>query len=42
MAFVTYTEPLEADADPANPDVEVGFFAVPWSSQAPTGRIAGP
>ena len=36
-----YTEALEADADPANLDVEVEFFAVPWSSEAPTETPRG-
>ncbi len=39
-----YTEALEADADPANVNeqgVEVEFFAVPWSSEAPTETPRG-
>ncbi len=39
--WTRYTEALEADADPANLDEEVEFFAVPWSSEAPTETPRG-
>ena len=42
--WTRYTEALEAAADPATPDeedVEVEFFAVPWSSDAPTETPRG-
>ena len=39
--WTRYTETIEADADPANPDMEVEFFAVPWSSEAPTETPRG-
>ena len=39
--WTRYTEALEADADPASEDEEVEFFAVPWSSEAPTETPRG-
>ena len=42
--WTRYTEALEAAADPATPDeedVEVEFFAVPWSAEAPTETPRG-
>ena len=42
--WTRYTEALEADANPADQDVEdveVEFFAVPWSSEAPTETPRG-
>ncbi len=39
--WTRYTEALEADADPATDDEEVEFFAIPWSSEAPTETPRG-
>ena len=39
--WTRYTEALEADTDPAIDDEEVEFFAIPWSSAAPTETPRG-
>ncbi|MDA1184097.1 MAG: penicillin acylase family protein [Acidobacteria bacterium] len=39
--WTRYTEALDADADPARGDDTVEFFAVPWSSAAPTETPRG-
>ena len=36
-----YTQALEAEADPAREDEPVEFFAIPWSSAAPTETPRG-